>query len=137
MEQGIDSQQPDQGQLPLAGGEPPMREIRFSRLLSCSMRLADGDVIYIRVRNISVGGLGARSDHDIQPWQRVEVTLPGAGTVAGEIAWVRGNQFGMRFAAPIEPAQVTVAIGRRQADYVVPERFRPGSDFRRPGVRRP
>jgi hypothetical protein len=114
-----------------------MREIRLSRLLVCSMRLPDGAVIDIRIRNISAGGLGAKSEHAVHPWQRVEVALPGAGVVAGEIAWARGDQFGMRFVAPIEPAQVTVAIGRRQTDYVVPERFRPSSDFRRPGVKRP
>lgn len=137
MEQGSDDRQPEQGQLPLTGGDPPGREIRFSRLLACGMRLADGEVIDIRVRNISAGGLGAKSDREVQPGQRGEVALPGFGTVAGEIVWVRGDQFGMRFAAPIEPARVTVAIGRRQTDYEVPDRFRPASDFRRPGVKRP
>lgn len=116
-----------------AGGAPP-REPRHSRLLACEVRLADGSVIRARLRNISSGGMGARADAPIEPWQRVDVNLPGIGTVAGRIAWVRHGSFGVEFAAPIDPADVTIGPAS-QGDHVVPPRFQPSADSRRPGLR--
>jgi hypothetical protein len=65
-----------------ADGAP--REPRRARLLACDIRLANGRVVKARVRNISSGGMGGRADTEIEPWQRVEVMLPGIGVVVGQ-----------------------------------------------------
>lgn len=111
------------------------REPRPSRLFVCDMRLSDGRRVKIRVRNISAHGLGGRTDLLIEPWQTVQVMLPQVGAVSGRIAWVRGNQFGVEFLNPIDPAEVTVAAAARPTGHVVPPQFRPSGDHRRPGLR--
>ena len=98
------------------------------------MRLADRRIVKVRVRNISAGGLGAYSDLAIEPWQTVQMMLPGLGTVSGRVAWVRDGQFGVQFLSPIDPAEVVIAPVRRSS-HVVPPQFRPSGDSRRPGLR--
>lgn len=135
MEKGVENR-PDAPMLPPGEGEGgPPREARRSRLLACDMRLADGRVVKARIRNISSGGMGGRTDAAVEPWQRVEMNLPGIGTVAGRIAWVRQGQFGVEFTDPIDPADVTASPGAARSDHVVPHRFQPATDFRRPGLR--
>jgi hypothetical protein len=117
-----------------AEGEHPSREPRRARLLVCDMRLANGRVAKVRIRNISTGGMGGRSEIVIEPWQRVALMLPAIGTVAGRIAWVRHGLFGIQFDSPIDPDQAVVVPTVRQSDHVVPPRYQPATDFRRPGM---
>ncbi len=92
-------------------------------------------MVRVRVRNISSGGLGGRSDTPIDAWQPVEVSLPVIGTVAGKIAWVRQDQFGVQFERPIDPAKALITSSQPQATHVVPSIFQPNTDYRRPGLK--
>lgn len=130
----MDGAHPDAGD-PADPGSGQAREPRASRLLACDMRLQDGAVIRIRVRNISAGGLGGRADRPIDPWQPVEVCLPGIGMIAGKVAWVRQDQFGIQFDRPIDPAKALVTSPQPQSGHVVPPIYQPTSDYRRPGLR--
>lgn len=128
------------GTLPDAGdsagpGDGQSREPRTSRLLACDMQLQDGTVLKVRVRNISSGGLGGRSDVAIDAWQPVEVRLPGIGSVAGKVAWVRQGQFGVQFDRAIDPAKALVTSSQPQATHVVPPIYQSSSDYRRPGLK--
>jgi len=116
-------------------GSSESREPRASRLLSCEMQLQDGAVIKIRVRNISSGGLGGRADGPIDAWQSVQVRLPGIGAVAGKVAWVRQDQFGVQFDTAIDPAKALVVQSRPQTSHVVPPVYQAGGDYRRPGLK--
>jgi hypothetical protein len=116
-------------------GDGQSREPRASRLLACDMQLQDGAVIKVRVRNISSGGLGGRSDVPIDAWQPVEVLLPGIGAVAGKVAWVRQGQFGIQFDRPIDPAKALVPPSQPQKTHVVPPIYQPRGDYKRPGLR--
>jgi hypothetical protein len=116
-------------------GDGETREPRTSRLLACEMQLQDGAVIKVRVRNISSGGLGGRADGPIDSWQSVQVRLPGIGAVAGKVAWVRQDQFGVQFDTPIDPAKALVAPSRPQTTHVVPPVYQAGGDYRRPGLK--
>jgi hypothetical protein len=117
------------------GADGPLREPRRARLLACDIRLANGRVIKARVRNISSGGMGGRADTAIDPRQRVEIMLPGIGVIVGQIAWIRQPLFGVQFDAPIDPGAVAVAAALPHADFVVPSRYQPSTDFRRPGLK--
>ncbi|MBY8823765.1 PilZ domain-containing protein [Sphingomonas colocasiae] len=131
----MDGTNPDAGNS-AEPGDGQSREPRTSRLLACDMRLQDGAVLRIRVRNISAGGLGGRADAPVDAWQPVEVMLPGIGAVAGKIAWVRQDQFGVQFDRPIDPAKALVTSAQPQkSGHVVPPIYQPGSDYRRPGLR--
>jgi hypothetical protein len=134
LEDRLDGTQPDAGNS-ADPGDGHTREPRKSRLLACDMRLQDGAVIRIRVRNISSGGLGARADVPVDAWQPVEIVLPGIGNVAGKVAWVRQDQFGIQFDKPIDPAKALVTSSQPQSGHVVPPIYQPGSDYRRPGLR--
>lgn len=116
-------------------GDGRYREPRAGRLLACDMKLQDGSVVRVRVRNISSGGLGGRTDVPIDAWQRVEVRLPGVGAVAGRIAWVRQGQFGVQFDHAIDPGKALVGSSQPQTRHVVPSVYQTGGDFRRPGLR--
>jgi len=135
MEKGVETRPGTHAPLPGIDGEAAPREQRRSRLLGCDIRLANGRVVKARVRNISSGGMGGRADVEIAPWQRVEVMLPGLGVVVGQVAWVRPPLFGVQFDAPIDPGEVAAATGLPQSDYVVPSRYQPSTDFRRPGLK--
>lgn len=115
----------------------PNREPRTSRLLAGQMRLEDGTIVKMRVRNLSSHGMGGKAEEPIAPHQAVELLLTGIGPVAGRVAWVRGDQFGVRLDQEIDPALATFAApSPRESDFVVPLRNRPVTDFKRPGVRR-
>lgn len=113
------------------------REPRTSRLFVGQLALEDGTVVKIRVRNLSEGGFGGRSDTLLRPGQRGHMLLAGVGLVTGCVVWVNQNDFGLQFDEKIDPAlaRLSPAAPSPQAEYVVPAQFRPSSDHRRPGFK--
>lgn len=71
----------------------------------------------VRVRNLSEGGMMVEGDFKVVRGQEVVAELRNIGTVAGTVAWVRGNSFGVAFAHPIDPklARTQVFGGHKEA----------------------
>lgn len=57
----------------------------------------------VKVRNLSAGGMMAEGDVDVMRGARVEVELRNVGWVAGTVAWIQGNRFGIAFVDEIDP----------------------------------
>lgn len=86
----------------------------------------------IRIRNISAGGLMAVSRHVVRRGERVTIALQGIGEVAGRVAWVHGERFGVSFARAINPNLVRQAVAQRQTSQVILTHV---ANPRRPGLR--
>jgi hypothetical protein len=113
---------------------------RKRRLLKARMRHPRLGEVEILVRDVSEMGLGGRCDHDVAVGDRVVIALPDFTPAEGIIAWRRGQAFGMRLDAPINPATVkSPPASDRPCEpgYQVPTLFRPSIDHRRPGFGRP
>lgn len=125
---------------PLLGSGPAqdrIRDPRTSRLFVGQFVLEDGKLTKVRIRNLSEGGFGGRSDMVLQLGQRGHMLLAGVGLITGRVAWVRENDFGLQFDTRINPEQARISAPANpvQSDYVVPPQFRPVIDHRRPGFK--
>jgi hypothetical protein len=56
----------------------------------------------VRVRNLSDGGMMGEGQLRVQRGHRVQVELRNVGTVAGTVAWVQDNRFGVAFDEEID-----------------------------------
>ena len=56
----------------------------------------------VRVRNLSDGGMMAEGNLKVKRGHRVEVELRNIGAVAGGVAWVQDNRFGIAFDEEID-----------------------------------
>ena len=111
---------------------------RTRRLLKARMHHPLHGEIDILVRDVSERGLGGRCDHDIAVGDRVVIRLPDCAHVEGEIAWRKGQSFGVLLNAPLNAAAVkspTQTARPAGSSYQVPEAFRPSTDVKRPGFR--
>ncbi|RJF94018.1 PilZ domain-containing protein [Sphingomonas cavernae] len=117
------------------GGQ--VREPRTSRLFVGQLALEDGSVVKVRIRNLSEGGFGGRSDTLLRAGQRGHILLAGVGLVTGCVAWTNENLFGLQFDTKIDPALARLAppATSSQSEFVVPPQFRPTTDHKRPGFR--
>jgi hypothetical protein len=77
-------------------------EERFAVLLSATMRTQSG-ACDIHVRNISAGGLMAKSAAPPHPGTVITVSMRDRPTLTGRVAWARGDCFGMSFDERIDP----------------------------------
>lgn len=120
-----------------AAGRTQDREPRTSRLFVGQLALEEGIVVKIRIRNLSEGGFGGRSDIVLRPGQRGHMLLAGVGLITGRIAWANQFDFGLQFDEKIDPAlaRLSSPAPSPQAEYVVPAQFRPVADHRRPGLK--
>ena len=59
----------------------------------------------VKVRNLSAGGMMAEGEvqDEVVRGARVEVELRNLGWIAGSVAWVQGNRFGIAFVDEIDP----------------------------------
>jgi hypothetical protein len=71
---------------------------RDSLFLLADIRIEQGvDAHRVRVRNLSDGGMMAEGNLKVKRGHRVEVELRNIGRVAGGVAWVQDNRFGIAF----------------------------------------
>lgn len=112
------------------------REPRASRMLVGQLALEQGGVEKIRIRNVSSGGFGARSERNLAIGTKGHMLLSGAGLVTGQVVWTRGNHFGFQFDKPIDPELVRLSPPTKPtSQFVVPEQYRPSGDYKRPGFK--
>jgi hypothetical protein len=89
----------------------PQREERRARLVRGSLRMANGTVIPILVRNLSERGLGmACKTKPPQRGEAVIVTLPGSPELDGVVRWVRDRDFGVALQEAIDIDELYATI---------------------------
>ena len=89
----------------------PRDSPRDSMFLQATVRLqSTGQVVAVRVRNVSAGGLMAEGEVEVRNDQKLWIELRNIGQVSGTVAWVRNNRFGVSFDAPIDPALTRVKV---------------------------
>lgn len=109
----------------------PQREDRRARLVRGSLRLANGTVIAILVRNFSERGLGltCKGKPPLRG-EAVTITLPGSSDLQGVVRWSRENGFGVELAGVVDARDletvIRAEIARAQdaADWKVSARHR-------------
>jgi hypothetical protein len=89
-----------------------------------------------RVRNLSAKGLGGVTDAHLEPGQNISIILRGIGLVAGHVAWVKGDRFGMEFDEIISVERISMPDTNMLVaaqGFHVADRFQPNEDAKRPG----
>ena len=77
--------------------------IRDSLFLLADLRVEQAAEVHrVRVRNLSDGGMMAEGNLKVQRGHRVEVELRNIGAIAGSVAWVQDNRFGIAFDEEID-----------------------------------
>lgn len=71
----------------------------------------------IKVRNLSAGGMMGEGSVRVARGALVEVNIRNVGWVAGSVAWVQENRFGVAFREDIDPklARAPVGVGEDPA----------------------
>lgn len=118
---------PDQGQQAAESAESKERTSeRRNFFLGTDLSIEDHPAMSARVRNLSEGGMMVDVTEEPEPpvssGDRLVATLRNIGRVKGEIAWVRGRRFGIKFDREIDPelARKPVGAGEGTPDYVKP-----------------
>ncbi|MFN4020680.1 MAG: PilZ domain-containing protein [Erythrobacter sp.] len=76
---------------------------RDSLFLLADIRIEQGtDAHRVRVRNLSDGGMMAEGNLRVKRGNRVDVELRNIGSIAGSVAWVQDNRFGIAFDEEID-----------------------------------
>jgi len=98
-------------------------EARDSLFLMADMRVPNStDVIQVRVRNLSAGGLMAEFPSGLDQGTEVEFDVRGIGCVPGRVAWSAAGRIGVAFDRQIDPmmARKPVGMGGKTPVFVKP-----------------
>jgi hypothetical protein len=99
---------------------------RDSLFLMAEVRLEGDSASHkVKVRNLSAGGMMAESDMAVVRGARVTVDLRNLPSIAGTVAWVQENRFGVAFAQEIDPRAPRNQVGN--SDISTPRFVRPAS----------
>ena len=72
----------------------------------------EGREIDVRIVNVSEAGLMAPTDAAMCERERVRLSLPPLGWVAGTVVWELGEQFGVQFRSPLTTAELDAVFGQ-------------------------
>ncbi len=99
------------------------QELRDSLFLMADMRVpGTKEVLPIRVRNLSPGGLMADFSDNLEQGSLIEFEVRGIGWVTGHVAWCAAGRIGVAFDRQIDPmlARKPVGMGAKTPVYVKP-----------------
>jgi hypothetical protein len=97
---------------------------RYRLLLPASAEEPGSGIIDVTVHDLSTNGFLVETEAPLSVGSEILLDIPGAGSVAAEVAWNSGNFFGGQFQTPMSPSAVTAAFG---ASRVVWPNFTTGS----------
>lgn len=83
------------------------------------------DVLRVKVRNLSAGGMMAEFPHSAAVGDRLTAGLRNLGEVKGTVAWVQGDRFGISFDHEVDPVLVRAANSAAASDVEAPRHTRP------------
>ncbi len=76
---------------------------RDSLLLLAGIRIEqEADTHRVKVRNLSDGGMMGEGNLRVQRGNRLDIELRNVGSVAGTVAWVQDDRFGVAFDEEID-----------------------------------
>jgi len=104
-------------------GAQNRNEARDSLFLMADYRISGtSEIVQVRVRNLSAGGLMAEFPAGLDIGLRVEFDVRGVGWVPGKVAWSTAGRIGVAFDRPIDPmlARKPVGHGTRTPVFVKP-----------------
>ena len=91
---------------------------RDSLFLLAQVRVdGNSDTARVKVRNLSAGGMMAEGETEVMRGARVEVELRNLGWVAGTVAWIQGNRFGIAFIDEIDPKMARAPVAGSTTAY--------------------
>ncbi len=93
-----------------ADGFACVREPRQS-LMRRAITAINGDMVEIRLRNISAMGALVECEHPVAPGTQLTIDIVGVGPVVGTVRWANASRFGMLFA---EQFEITRLAPRRE-----------------------
>ena len=111
-------------QLKYSGSSDERGAERYRLLLPASAEKPGSGVMDIIVHDLSTSGFLIETQAPLGVGSEILLDVPGAGSVAAEVAWNSGNFFGGQFNAPLSPSAVTAAFA---ASRVVWPNFTTGS----------
>ena len=85
---------------------------RDSLMLTAQFRIAGRELVQVRVRNLSSGGLMAEYAQPITNGTPVDVDVRGVGWVTGRIAWAAEGRVGVAFDQEIDPMLARKPVGK-------------------------
>lgn len=88
-----------------ADGHQCLREPR-QRLMRRALIAVDGEVIEVRLRNISAMGTLVECDRPVTPGRTLTLDIVGVGPVTGVVRWAQRNRFGMQFDKQFDMARL-------------------------------
>jgi predicted signal transduction protein with EAL and GGDEF domain len=88
-----------------ADGYQCIREPR-QRLMRRAIAEIDGQVMEIRLRNISAMGALAECAHPVSPGTIITIDIVGVGPVVGSVRWSQSGKFGIRFTDEFDLARL-------------------------------
>ena len=88
-------------------------EARDSLFLMAGMRIPGSpEIMQVRVRNLSAGGLMAEFPSGLDHGLLVEFDVRGIGWVEGQVAWSAAGRIGVAFDRQIDPMLARKPVGR-------------------------
>jgi diguanylate cyclase (GGDEF)-like protein len=102
-----------------ADGFACVREPRH-RLMRRAVASIEGEMVEVRLRNISSMGALAECPQPVAPETQLTIDIVGVGPVRGIVRWAQSGQFGVQFDGPFD-------LGR-----LAPKKEKPGSSVLRP-----
>jgi hypothetical protein len=88
-----------------ADGYARIREARH-RLMRRAMTCIDGQMIEVRLRNISSMGALVECDIAIAPGEELAIDIIGVGPVRGLVRWSQAGKFGVQFGQQFDLARL-------------------------------
>jgi hypothetical protein len=88
-----------------ADGYQCIREPR-QRLMRRAIAEIDGQVMEIRLRNISAMGALAECPHPVSPGTVITIDIVGVGPVVGSVRWSQSGKFGVQFTDEFDLARL-------------------------------
>jgi hypothetical protein len=97
------------------------RKPRQSFLFKVECENADGQIVLVRVRNLSETGLGGVVEKGLSfvDGETVKIMFRGQRMVSGKIIWVRNKGFGVTFDRIVDPKEILDAIHGAQPSFEV------------------
>ncbi len=97
-----------------ADGFQCVREPR-QRLMRRAIAGIDGEVVEVRLRNISAMGALVETDRPVAPGTQVTLDIVGVGPMAGIVRWAQSGKFGLQFTDNFDVTRLAPAKRAREA----------------------
>ena len=95
-----------------AEGHQCVREPR-QRLMRRALIAVDGEVVDVRLRNISAMGTLVECPRPVTPGRTLTIDIVGVGPVSGMVRWAQRNRFGVQFDKQFDLARLAPSQKRQ------------------------